>query len=258
MKKFYSTEYGFLHACKKDGSLWYNLTDLCQTLAMKLREAEAIVKTTKGKVCELNVRRQKITSCNRYVDQNGLLSLLIESRRNQANGYRQWIESEVTYSLLNPDHSTELDEIPADRDMTSYEMRIAYIEQARKKKRLAENSPVQLSLPIGKKQKTPPTGTPAQATTTPKTQTPPRSKFVPKDGHMSVEEFFRHEMSLSEFIGYLDGVLKDARQRIRTLSQKQQRIAQQNINVMVVFRGMLKANADNLTYNQTSEIPACL
>ena len=80
MKKFYSPEYGFLHACKKDGSLWYNLTDLCQTLSMLLREAEALVRTTRGQIREFNVRRQKITSCNRYIDQDGLLTLL-----------RQWI-----------------------------------------------------------------------------------------------------------------------------------------------------------------------
>lgn len=132
MKKFYSPEYGFLHACKKDGSLWYNLTDLCQTLSMLLREAEALVRTTRGQIREFNVRRQKITSCNRYIDQDGLLTLLIECRKNQANGYRKWIDGVVTHSLNNPSDSQELEEIPVDSEMTSYEVRLAYIDQYRK------------------------------------------------------------------------------------------------------------------------------
>lgn len=263
MKKFYSPEYGFLHACKKDGSLWYNLTDLCQTLSMLLREAEALVKTTKGQIREFNVRRQKITSCNRYIDQDGLLTLLIECRKNQANGYRKWIDDVVTHSLNNPADSQELEEIPVDQEMTSYEVRLAYIDQYRKKQR------------AGKKRST--TSTTLQPSLFPQgrvrhddatmTATEPASSnhaspilnpgpFVPADGHMTVEDFFRKEMAYPEFIFHLDGALKAARQYVRTLSHKQQKVAQQHLNVLRVFRGMLLGNAENLQY-QPSEA-ACL
>lgn len=260
MKKFYSPEYGFLHACKKDGSLWYNLTDLCQTLSMLLREAEALVKTTRGQIREFNVRRQKITSCNRYIDQDGLLTLLIECRKNQANGYRKWIDDVVTHSLNNPSDSQELEEIPVDSEMTSYEVRLAYIDQYRKKQRTgksksasARSAQMQPSLfPQGRvrREDVQQVGSPAQS------QSQSSKPFVPADGHMTVEDFFRKEMAYPEFIFHLDGALKSARQYIRTLSKKQQKIAQQHINVLTVFRGMLKGNAENLQY-QPSEA-ACL
>lgn len=260
MKKFYSPEYGFLHACKKDGSLWYNLTDLCQTLSMLLREAEALVRTTRGQIREFNVRRQKITSCNRYIDQDGLLTLLIECRKNQANGYRKWIDDVVTHSLNNPSDSQELEEIPVDSEMTSYEVRLAYIDQYRKKQRTGKSksasarpAPIQPSLfPQGRvrREDVQRVGTPTHS----KSQS--SKPFVPADGHMTVEDFFRKEMAYPEFIFHLDGALKSARQYIRTLSKKQQKIAQQHINVLTVFRGMLKGNAENLQY-QPSEA-ACL
>ncbi len=244
MKKFYSQEYGFLHACKKDGCLWYNLTDICQTLSIKLREAETIVKSTKGRIREMNVRRQKVTSCNRFVDQDGLLTILIDSRKNQSNGYRRWIDSVVIFSLLNPAQSQALDEVAVTDEMTSYEVRLAYIEQAKKKSRQ------RLARITG--QKVLPN---IERETKPKETPHTQDNFVPADGHMSVEEFFRKEMSLTEFIGNLDGVLRCARQQIRTLSHKQGREAQHCVNVLRVFRGMLKANADNLTYSDAS---ACL
>ncbi len=268
MKKFYSPEYGFLHACKKDGSLWYNLTDLCQTLSMLLREGEALVRTTRGQIREFNVRRQKITSCNRYIDQDGLLTLLIECRKNQANGYRKWIDDVVTHSLNNPADSQALDEIPADQEMTSYEMRLAYIEQYRKKQRAAKkrsttSTSLQPSLfPQGRIRRD---DVPMEATeqtepiTSPSLQVPPilaPAPFVPADGHMTVEDFFRKEMAYPEFIFHLDGALKAARLYVRTLSHKQQKVAQQHLNVLRVFRGMLLGNAENLQY-QPSEA-ACL
>lgn len=240
MKKFYSPEYGFLHACNKDGTLWYNLTDICNTLAMKLREAESHVKNSKGKVNEFNVRRQKVTSCNRYVDQDGLLTVLIESRKNTSNGYRKWIESVVTHSLLHPDQSQELDEITPDCSMTSYEVRIAYIEQAKKKRSTVQ----QTTSPKKQSQK---------QQTLKISETP--EPFVPDDGHMTIEEFFRKEMSFTEFKSNLDNVLKCARQYIRTLSRKQQSEAQHSVNVMTTFRGMLKANEKNLIFTQAV---ACL
>ncbi len=246
MQKFYSPEYGFLHACKKDGCLWYNLTDICNTLSMKLREAEAIVRATKGKIKEMNVRRQKITSCNRFVDQDGLLTILIDSRKNQSNGYRRWIDSVVTFSLLNPSQSHALDEVQITDDMTSYEVRLAYIDQARRKakSKKTQAQSTQMALPNIHKKKAEPI--PAKSA---------QEEFVPADGHMSVEEFFRKEMHLPEFISNLDGVMKCARQHIRTLSHKQSREAQHCVNVLRVFRGMLNANAKNLTY---CEAPACL
>lgn len=259
MKKFYSPEYGFLHACKKDGSLWYNLTDLCQTLSMLLREAEELVKRTKGQVREFNVRRQKITSCNRYIDEDGLLTLLIECRKNQANGYRKWIDTVVTQSLNNPAESQALEEIAADQEMTSYEVRLAYIEQYRKKQKQSKQKTtsakssatgLQPSLfKLGSIRKEEHQHAPAEPVSAPK-------PFVPADGHMTVEEFFRKEMAYSEFISHLDGALKAARQYIRTLSQKQQKIAQQHINVMTTFRGMLKGNAENLKFQPSKA--ACL
>lgn len=40
MKKFFSSEFGFLHAIVVDGKLWFNMTDPCSALRMALRDAK--------------------------------------------------------------------------------------------------------------------------------------------------------------------------------------------------------------------------
>ncbi len=78
--------------------------------------------------------------------QLGLLTLLIECRKNQANGYRKWIDTVVTHSLRYPADSQELEEIPADSEKTSYEIRLAYIDQYRQRPEAFQRLSVRASI----------------------------------------------------------------------------------------------------------------
>ena len=81
-----------------------------------------------------------------------------------------------------------------------------------------------------------------------KTKTIEPKPFIPLDGHMTVEQFFRDEIPYDEFCYYLDGLLADAQAHIVLLDKKSQWEAQHRINVITVFEQMLKANAGNIKY----------
>lgn len=111
MKKFYSSEFGFLHAIVADGKMWFNMTDLCNALRMALRDAKNECELANCEVREYNVRRAKFTSCNCYVDEDWMHTIIVESRKTRANAYRQWIEAVVCFSLRNPQKSLALHEL---------------------------------------------------------------------------------------------------------------------------------------------------
>lgn len=137
MKKFYSSEFGFLHALEADGKLWFNMTDLCSSLRMALRDAKNECDLANCEVREYNVRRAKFTSCNCYVDEDGMHTIIVESRKTRANAYRQWIEAVVCFSLRNPKNSLALHELELTGRESSWEVRKSYMNQAKSNEALA-------------------------------------------------------------------------------------------------------------------------
>lgn len=271
MKKFFSSEFGFLHALISDGKLWFNMTDLCNSLRMALRDAKNECELANCEVREYNVRRAKFTSCNCYVDEDGMHTIIVESRKTRANAYRQWIEAVVCFSLRNPNKSLALHEIELTGRETSYEVRKAYMNQAKSNEALANaliekfvkeaSSEDAMNRKPSRKKKSPKkkavtSSTPIiQKKTKRNASTPPNvtpivlpKKFTPLHGHMTVEEFFRNEIPYEEFCYYLDGLLADAQAHIVLLDEKKRWEAQHRINVVSVFEKMLKANAGNIQY----------
>lgn len=235
MSKFYSDRFGFLHACKKDGKVWFNLTDICHILNLKLSEAERWLKNDKCEIREYNVRRSKVTTCNRYVDNDGLSSILILCCRGIANDYRRWIDYTIMFSFENPDKTRaipELDERTRSQ-LTSPQIIDHYKAMASKNKR---KSLVQQSVAVQE-----PVKAPRRAD----------EPFVPKDGHLSIEDWFRHEFPVMEFVGIIDGLVSDAKKAIHSLPKKDQWPAQHRVNVISVFRDMLHANEENVAYSPT-------
>lgn len=259
MKKFFSSEFGFLHALISDGRLWFNMTDLCNALRMALRDAKNECELANCEVREYNVRRAKFTSCNCYVDEDGMHTIIVESRKTRANAYRQWIEAVVCFSLRNPNKSLALHELELTGKETSYEVRKAYMNQAKSNEALAkaliekfvqdatvEDSKKKTGLRKKPKVKKHPKN-PAPREAGPKPRIMQKS-FTPLHGHMTVEEFFRNEIPYAEFCYYLDGLLADAQAHIILLDEKKQWEAQHRINVVSVFEQMLKANAGDIEY----------
>lgn len=269
MKKFFSSEFGFLHALISDGKLWFNMTDLCNALRMALRDAKNECDLANCEVREYNVRRAKFTSCNCYVDEDGMHTIIVESRKTRANAYRQWIEAVVCFSLRNPNKSLALHELELTGKETSYEVRKAYMNQAKSNESLAQalidkfvkeateeakrTAATQKKLPAkngspNRKSKTPPKSKrPVQQRTSNHPRVMPKS-FTPLHGHMTVEEFFRNEIPYEEFCYYLDGLIADAQAHIVLLDRSKQWEAQHRINVVSVFEKMLKANAGDIIY----------
>ncbi|MCM1221985.1 MAG: hypothetical protein NC548_46685 [Lachnospiraceae bacterium] len=275
MKKFFSSEFGFLHAIEADGRLWFNMTDLCSALRMALRDAKNECELANCEVREYNVRRAKFTSCNCYVDEDGMHTIIVESRKTRANAYRQWIEAVVCFSLRNPNKSLALHELELTGRETSYDVRKAYINQAKSNEALANAliekfveeakaeeaknkaaSQKKTATKKGSSQKkskakpkpsgqSPQPATPQPVNPKPVVQTKP---FTPLHGHMTVEEFFRNEIPYAEFCYYLDGLLADAQAHIVLLDEKKRWAAQHRINVVSVFEKMLKANAGDIEY----------
>lgn len=274
MQKFFSPEFGFLHVIEKDGRLWFNMTDICQALRIQLREALSECDIANCEIREYNVRRTKFSSCNRFTDEDGMHTILIESRKNRANAYRQWIEAVVCFSVRNPQKSLALREIELSGNESSYEVRRAYMVQAKANESIAnaliqkyisdkeeaEKKTAKLSSPKPKKSsKKKKTNSAAWVASTSVTQKkaqaqyqskklPEPDKFIPKYGHMTVEEFFRTEIPYHEFCYLLEGVLADAQAHIVLLDETSRWNAQHRINVVRVFKTMLKANAGNLVY----------
>lgn len=266
MKKFYSSEFGFLHAIIADGRLWFNMTDLCNALRMALRDAKNECELANCEVREYNVRRAKFTSCNCYVDEDGMHTIIVESRKTRANAYRQWIEAVVCFSLRNPQKSLALHELYLTGRETSWEVRKAYMNQAKANEALAKalvekfvrEATAEEQKRRGKTAKTKKSskakkasgnkGTSSPKSAPKKTKTIEPKPFIPLDGHMTVEQFFRDEIPYDEFCYYLDGLLADAQAHIVLLDKKSQWEAQHRINVITVFEQMLKANAGNIKY----------
>lgn len=91
-----SKEFGELHATiSPQGKVFYCVSDLCRCLNLLIREGEQIVKASKCSTKEFLVKKTKKTISYIFVDYDGLLSLLIESRKTKANAYRKWIESTI-------------------------------------------------------------------------------------------------------------------------------------------------------------------
>lgn len=266
MKKFYSSEFGFLHAIAIDSKLWFNMTDLCNALRIALRDAKNECELANCEVREYNVRRAKFTSCNCYVDEDGMHTIIVESRKTRANAYRQWIEAVVCFSLRNPQKSLALHELDLTGRETSWEVRKAYMNQAKSNEALAKALVEKFvreatSEELKRRSKTGNAKKSSKAkkasgskcksssrSALKKTEMIVAKPFIPLDGHMSVEEFFRSEISYEEFCYYLDGLIADAQAHIVLLDSKKQWEAQHRINVVSVFEQMLKANAGNIKY----------
>ena len=91
-----SKEFGELHATvTSQGKVFYCTSDLCRCLNLLIREGEKIIKASKCATKEYLVKKAKKTISYIFIDYDGLLSLLIESRKTKANAYRKWIENTI-------------------------------------------------------------------------------------------------------------------------------------------------------------------
>lgn len=253
MAKFYSKSFGFLHACKKDGRVWYNLTDVCRTMNLTIHEASDWIKDAGCAVREYNVRRSKITSCNRYVDNDGLSTILIMCCRATANEYRRWIVNTVIWSMANPAQSLAILELDEQKlnDFTAPQIVEHYKSVAKDRSSVT---------PIPTPAPSEPLIEPQEKNIIPKAtkESTPDKPFKPANGHLLIEEWFRQEFPIVEFLGYIDGMINDATKLMKKLPKKDRWPVQHRVNVMSVFRKMLKANEANVKYAPTASRVACM
>lgn len=251
MVKFYSKSFGFLHACKKDGRIWYNLTDVCRTMNITIHEAAQWLKDADCNVQEYNVRRAKLTSCNRYVDNDGLSTILIMCCRTSANEYRRWIVNTVLWSIANPSQSLAICELDEKKlnEYTSSQVTEHY--KAVAKERTASPAPIPQDEPMT-------TARAKSVVPKPMPAVSPDKPFKPANGHLLIEEWFRQEFPIVEFLGYIDGMIGDVNKLMKKLPKKDRWPVQHRVNVMTVFRKVLQANEGNVRYAPTPARAACM
>ncbi len=111
---FRSDTFGELHVTF-DTQLWYCLTDICRSLELLIKEGERIIRHNGSTTKEFLVKKMKRTAGEIFVNYDGLLSLIIESKKTMANPYRKWVshilptKSDVAPAIV-PDCYPTLDE----------------------------------------------------------------------------------------------------------------------------------------------------
>lgn len=88
---YYDTKFGELNVAIGDnGKPMYCLNDVCRDIKLFMREGEQIVKKSGCKVNNYFVKRTKCVVSRVFVDESGFLSLVVESRKNNADSFRKW------------------------------------------------------------------------------------------------------------------------------------------------------------------------
>ena len=90
-----SAEFGEVHYTSTADGVLYCVTDICKSLNLLIREGERIVERNRCGTRELFIKKKKKTVSHLFVDENGLLSLIIESRKSKANDFRMWLMGTV-------------------------------------------------------------------------------------------------------------------------------------------------------------------
>jgi len=94
VRKFYDGRFGELNiAVDKEHGKMFCLTDVCRGLDLLKREGMKIVRKSECATKEFFVKRTKVVTGHEFVDSDGFLSLIAESRKNKADGYRKWVLS---------------------------------------------------------------------------------------------------------------------------------------------------------------------
>ena len=91
VSKFYDTRYGELNiAINSDGLPMFCLTDVCRGLELLKREGDRLMKQSDCLKQEYFVKRIKQVVGMQFIDENGFLTLVTESRKTKADKYRIW------------------------------------------------------------------------------------------------------------------------------------------------------------------------
>lgn len=91
-ERFTSTMFGELYIGEADKVRLYCVSDICRALGILVREGCKILERNNCYTKELLIRRRVIAKSHLFTDRDGLLTLLIETHKPNANLYRKWIE----------------------------------------------------------------------------------------------------------------------------------------------------------------------
>lgn len=100
VKKFYDVRFGELNIAVSMEGRMYCLMDICRILNLLKREGDKIVKSCGCKTREYFVKRTKTVVSRLFVDESGLVSLVTESRKNNADRFRIWAEGLVRMPII--------------------------------------------------------------------------------------------------------------------------------------------------------------
>lgn len=152
---FNNNDFGEVRALEKDGQAWFVASDVCKVLDIK-NATQAINRLDEDERSMLNIGRQGEAN---IINEYGLYSLVLSSRKNEAKQFKRWITHDVIPSihkhgaymtpqkieeaLLNPDTIIQLatalknertKALLLEQRVAEYEPKIQYVDQILKSK----------------------------------------------------------------------------------------------------------------------------
>lgn len=95
IKIFESKEFGQLRSVLRDGEPWFVAADVCRVLEIQ-NYTQAVARLDEDERAMFNIGRQGDTNC---VNEPGLYSLVLGSRKPEAKAFKRWITHEVIPSI---------------------------------------------------------------------------------------------------------------------------------------------------------------
>ncbi|WP_434476113.1 BRO-N domain-containing protein [Bacillus hominis] len=91
LQVFTNSELGQVRTVKQGEDIWFVAKDVCEALGY-INPTMAMKRIDEDERAKLNLGRQGDTNC---VNESGLYSLIMTSRKPQAKAFKKWVTSEV-------------------------------------------------------------------------------------------------------------------------------------------------------------------
>jgi anti-repressor protein len=146
IKIFENPEFGTLRAIETNGVTWFHVADICKVLGL-INPSISVSRINEHDRAKFNLGANQIGV--NFVNESGLYTLILQSRKPEAEQFKQWVTSDVLPSIRQTGAyltDNALDRLMADPDTF---IRLLTEYKAEKKKRIvAENAVLTLGAKV--------------------------------------------------------------------------------------------------------------
>ncbi|MCP1162622.1 MULTISPECIES: BRO family protein [Bacillus] len=137
LQVFDHEELGQVRTTKKDGAIWFVAKDVCEVLGIS-KYRDALARLDEGEAGTVLVDTLGGMQHMRAINEAGLYSLILTSRKPQAKAFKKWVTSEVLPSIRRDGGYLIANEEESDDDLLARALVVAQATIARKNKKLAQ------------------------------------------------------------------------------------------------------------------------